>query len=102
MAEGKTFSLPRIELRKILIAYGVSERDISTIVSQIERAHMHMNVISFASLLEKAGLSNYKVTNIFRRIGMKDMDIRRVMDMIDSYRINAETGRLYDVTLDMG
>jgi len=102
MVEGRTFVMSRIELRRVLVASGVKEREIAAIVSQIEKSHMHINVISFAALLEKAGLNNERVTNIFRRLGMGDIDIRNVMDMIDSYKINAETGRLYDVTLDTG
>lgn len=102
MAEGRTFMLSRVELRRMLVASGVTERDIAAIVSQIEKAHMHVNVISFAALLEKSGMNNERITNIFRRLGMGDIEIRKVMDMIDSYKINAETGRLYDVTLDTG
>ncbi len=102
MGEGKTFTLLRVEMRRVLIASGLGERDISSILAQMEKAHRHMNIIAFASLLEKAGLGKEKISNVFRRFGMDDIAIHKVIDMIDSYKINAETGRLYEVRLDTG
>lgn len=101
MVEGKTFTLLRVELRRILVASGLPEKEISGILSQLEKSHRHMSIIAFAALLEKAGLNNEHISNIFRRFGMDDITIHEVIDMIDSYKINAETGRLYEVRLDV-
>lgn len=99
MAED-TFTITRIELRRILVAFQVSEKDIATIVAAMEKTHKHVNVISFAASLEKAGLSKDKIENIFRRIGMNDVSIHDTMNMIDEQRISAETGRVYEISLE--
>ncbi len=102
MAEGKTFTLLRVEMRRMLVAAGLNEHDIGAILAQIEKSHRHMSIVAFAALLEKSGLNKEKISNVFRRFGMDDIAIHEVMDIIDSYKINAETGRLYEVRLDTG
>ncbi len=99
MAE-ETFTISRIELRRVLVLFGVTEKDIASILSSMEKSHRHVNVITFAAVLEKAGLSKEKVENIFRRIGMNDITIHDTMNMIDEQRISAETGRVYAIDLE--
>ncbi|MDE1856608.1 MAG: hypothetical protein KGH98_00825 [Candidatus Micrarchaeota archaeon] len=96
-----TYTISRIELRRLLTAFGVSEKSISAVLGNMEKVHRHMNVISFAAMLEKGGLRRDKLSNVFRRLGMDDVTIASVINMLDEQRIVAETGRLYKATVEM-
>ncbi len=65
----------------------------------MEKAHRHVNVITFAGLLEKADLDRDKISNVLRRLGVDDLTIRNILS-IDEQKIIAETGRLFNATVD--
>ena len=100
MANPSTFTISRVELRRVLVAYGVSEKNITALFSNMEKAHRHINVIQFTALLEKAGLTRDKITNVYRRLNMNDILISEVLNMVDESKITAETGRLYSASID--
>lgn len=100
MARQDTFIISRIELRQVLIALGVREKDIGSLLSAMDKTHRHTNIIVFANLLEKLGIDRDKMSNVFRRMGMDDVTISNAFRMVDESKISAETGRLYDVAID--
>ncbi len=97
----ETFTISRPELRRMLTAFGVTEKNMAALFSSMEKAHRHINIIAFVSMLEKAGLDRDEASNLFRRLNMGDITIKRAFDLVDEERINSETGRLYDVTVDV-
>lgn len=97
-----TYTISRIEVRRILLALKASEKSIEGIISSMEKSHRHINVISFISLLEKAGLERDDIVNVLRRLGMDDVMISNVMGMVDEKRITSEIGRVYDADLSFG
>ncbi|MCL5430053.1 MAG: hypothetical protein M1504_01080 [Candidatus Marsarchaeota archaeon] len=102
MAKLETYTITRQDLRRILIAFGMSEKNIEPILASMEKAHRHINVVVFASLLERSGLERDKIMNVLRRFGMDDVSIRLVLDIADEQKILSETGRLFDVSVDYG
>ncbi|MGC8478601.1 MAG: hypothetical protein ACP5NE_01585 [Candidatus Micrarchaeia archaeon] len=96
-----TFSISRIELRRILLAMKVNEKNIENIISNMEKTHRHVNVVTFVSLLEKAGLERDEIANMLRRLGMDDVNISLVLNMLDEQRISAEIGRIFDADISM-
>ena len=102
MPNPSTLTISRIELKKILATYGVTERSIDEMFSSMERLHRHVNVIQFIGLLEKIGLARNHIVNVFRRMNMNDVLIGEVLNMADESKINAETGRLYKATVEFG
>ncbi len=100
MPQLETVVVNRQELRKVLITFGVSEKALQSILSSIEKAHRHVNVIVFSSLLEKAGLDVDKRTNVFRRLGLDDITIRNIINVADEQKLLAETGRVFSATID--
>jgi hypothetical protein len=96
----RTFTVTRAFLRRVLVNSGLNENSIALIVSQMEKGHRHMNVISLGTLLEKGGLDKDRISKLFRRLGMDDITIHDVISMMDEERINAEAGKVYDITLD--
>ncbi|MEM3227550.1 MAG: hypothetical protein QXR58_00625 [Candidatus Micrarchaeaceae archaeon] len=96
-----TFSISRIELRRMLLALKVSEKNIEGLISNMERSHKHINIITFVSLLEKAGLDREKIINTLRRLGLDDVNIGQVMNMVDEQRILAELGRVYEADVSL-
>jgi SOS response regulatory protein OraA/RecX len=95
----ETFTISRQELRRILVAFNVSEKNIEQLFSSMEKAHRHINAIVFSSLLEKASLDKDKIGNVLRRLGLDDIAIRKVLEASDEQKIVAETGRLFEATL---
>lgn len=97
-----TYTISRMSVRRILLALKVSEKSIEGVISSMEKSHRHINIISFISLLEKAGLERDDIINVMRRIGMDDVMINNVMNMVDEKRITSEIGRVYEADILFG
>ncbi len=102
MANPSTFTVSRLELRRILAAYGLSENRINEVFGNLEKEHRHINIVQLVNLLEKEGMSRDRITNIFRRLNMNDILISEVLNMADESKISAEIGRLYSATIEFG
>jgi hypothetical protein len=102
MPRSNTFTITRNELRHVLVAFGMSDKNAQSIFSAIDKSRKHINVITLASLLEKTGMSRTVMGNVFRRIGMDDIMINMVFNMVDEEKISAETGRLYNAEIEFG
>ena len=100
MSSSNTLTISRIELKRILTAYGINDKRINELISSMEREHRHINVIQFVVLLEKAGLQRDKVVGVFRRMNMNDVEIEEALNMADESKISAEVGRLYNAAID--
>ncbi len=96
---GVTFTVSRIELKKILTVMGVSEMNIDSIISQLNKMHRHVNAVVFAGMLQKTGLKTDDVTNILRRIGIDDVSITNIFDAIDEERIKSAYGKMAELRL---
>lgn len=97
-----TLVISRMDLRKMLLAYGLSDKRVNEIISGVEKEHRHINIVQFIVMLEKAGMQRDKIANVFRRLNMDDVQINEVLDMADESKISAETGRLYNAVIDGG
>lgn len=100
MANVSSFALGRMEIRHILISFNVSEKNIENLLSNLEKAHRHINVVTFIAMLDRVGLDRDKVTEVLRRFGIDDVTISRSMEAVDENRIMSETGRIYNVTIE--
>lgn len=100
MDDNNTFSINRLDLRRVLLNLGLSEKNIASLFSMMEKSHRHINAITLASTFEKMGITRDRIKNVFRRFGMSDTRIHRIMNQIDEQRIINETGKLYEATLD--
>jgi mevalonate kinase len=98
----ESFQISRVEMRRVMASFRVSERNIDYIISVMERAHRHMNVITFASMLENIGLSSSELKELLRRFGIEDIDINRIIEMVDEHKIMAESRKLFDVQVIFG
>lgn len=99
MADKGSFAINRLTMRRMFLGMGISERNISTIISTMEKSHRHINAITLASMLEKMGADRDRIRNVFRRLGMSDVNIHRIMEQIDEQRIINEVGRVFNVEL---
>ncbi|MGB9732458.1 MAG: hypothetical protein ACP5P2_00105 [Candidatus Micrarchaeia archaeon] len=97
---GETFTINRIQLRKDLTLLGVSEININALEAELEKKHRHVNAVTFAELLQKAGLKQGEIINLFRRIGVSDVKSIEIMNALDEEKINEAYGRV--VELDIG
>ncbi len=102
MASKDTFSISRTELRRVLTAYKVSEASVQKLLGEMEKAHRHINVVAFVGLLEKFSVQRPSIANILRRLGMNDVMINEVLNMADEQKTIAESGRIYDATVEFG
>jgi hypothetical protein len=100
MAEKNSFSITKVELRKLLINYGISENTIARFFGDLEKSHRHINAIAFISLMEKSGVSNSDIINVLRRLGMDDVVISRLMNDEDESKLSVEPGRIFEATID--
>ncbi|MCL5007870.1 MAG: hypothetical protein M1562_01310 [Candidatus Marsarchaeota archaeon] len=98
---GNSYSVQRKELKRLLVAYRVSEPDIARLFSDAEKKHNHINVISFYAELQRLNISRDKIIQILRRFGMDDLAISKVMDMADAEKLLSESGHLYRAKLIM-
>lgn len=100
MPKSNSFVITRSELRHVLVAFGVSDKNAQTLFLAIDKSHKHINVITLASLLEKMGMTRKVMSNVLRRIGMDDITINSIFNMVDEQKISAETGRLYNAEIE--
>ena len=100
MAKIETLTISRNELRKVLVSMGMSDKNVISLFGVLDKAHKHANAISFVTMLERMGMDRVKSTRILRRIGLEDITIENVMNMVDESKINAEIGRTYEATVD--
>jgi hypothetical protein len=96
MAGKDTFLISRVELRHLMASFRISEKNIENIVSTMEKAHRHINVITLVSMLQNVGMSGDGIKELLRRVGMDDITISKIMEVVDEHRIIAESGRLFD------
>ncbi|MDE1824808.1 MAG: hypothetical protein KGH61_02200 [Candidatus Micrarchaeota archaeon] len=89
-----TFALNRIDLKKMLTMLKVSEKGIDQLEASLNRMHRHVNAVAFAGMLEKLGLRQEDITNIFRRMGIDDVSITEVFNALDEERINETFGKV--------
>ncbi|MDE1873661.1 MAG: hypothetical protein KGI04_00890 [Candidatus Micrarchaeota archaeon] len=95
-----TFTISRIELKRMLTTLGVSERSIDGLVAELNKMHRHANAVAFAGMLQKAGLKEGDVANVLRRIGIDDISITSVFDTLEEERIRSAYGRVVDIVLE--
>ncbi len=98
---GISYSISKKEIKKMLVAYGVKEPQIESIIAEVEKKHMHINVIAFVLLLEKTSLSRNKIIQIMRRLGMDDIRLSRVLDMVDEEKMLAQAGHIYRAKVEV-
>ena len=100
MANKTTFIVSRVELRHMLLAFRVSEKNIQSALSLMEKSHRHVNIISFISMLGGYGLGKEQITQLLRRMGLDDIKIGEAIEMADEHKILSEAGKLFYATLD--
>ncbi|MCL4387558.1 hypothetical protein M1567_00170 [Candidatus Marsarchaeota archaeon] len=97
-----TFTISRQELRRILTIYKVDESSMAKLFSDMEKAHRHVNAIAFAGMLEKINLKRDAIVNVLRRLGMDDVTINSTIDSMDEQKLLAESGRIFEATINFG
>ncbi len=95
-----TFTISRQELRRILTIYKVDESGMVKLFSDMEKAHRHINAIAFAGMLEKINLKRDAIVNVLRRLGMDDVTINSTIDGMDEQKLLAESGRIFEATIN--
>lgn len=97
---GVTFTVSRMELKRTLTALGVNERSIDDMLAEMNKQHRHVNVVAFAGMLQKAGLSPDEAANVLRRIGVDDVSITSIFDTLDEERIKGAYGKVVDLVVE--
>ncbi len=67
--------------------------------SDMEKAHRHVNAITFAGMLEKINLKRDAIINVLRRLGMDDVTIKETINGMDEQKLLAESGRIFEATV---
>ena len=97
---GATFTVSRIELKRMLTSMGVSEKSIDELVANLNKMHRHANAVTFAGMLQKYALKSDDISNVLRRIGVDDITISNVLNTLDEERIKSTYGRIVDIVLE--
>ena len=97
---GATFTVSRIELKRTLTTLGVSEKKIDELIADLNKAHRHANAVSFAGMLEKAGLKADDAANVLRRIGVDDITINSIFNVLEEDRIKSAYGKVVDLIIE--
>ncbi len=98
MAE--TFAINKIEFKRILSSFKVSDKNIDSILAQLDRMHKHVNVIMFTGMLQNAGLSHNDIINVLRRAGIDDVTISNIFDVLEEERVRNTFGRMIELSVD--
>ncbi len=96
-----SFAISRSELRKVLVSVGMADRNIMALFGMLDKAHKHVNAVAFVTMMQRMGIEYDKSIIVLRRMGLDDVTISNVMEMVDESKIDAEIGRIYNATVDM-
>ncbi len=97
---GATFTITKIEFKKLLSGFKISEKNIDMLITQMDKSYKHMNALAFAEQLQKLGLKQNEISNVFRRLGIDDITISNLFDILEEDRIRSTFGRLVDLNLE--
>ena len=97
---GNTFIINRLDLKKMLTNLKVSEKSMQEFESTLNKMHRHVNAVAFAGMLQKLGLRQADITNIFRRIGIEDININNILNSLDEEKISAAFGKVVVLNVD--
>lgn len=97
---GVTFTISRIELKRTLTVLGVSEKSIDEFLANLNKTHRHANAVAFAGMLQKLGLRTDDISNVLRRIGVDDITITNIFNMLDEERIKNAYGRVVEISFE--
>ena len=96
----QTFTMNKVELKKILSSFNVSDKNANELLATIDKTYRHINAVAFAESLFRLGLKQEEITNILRRAGIGDVTISGIFDMIETERIRSAFGRLVELSVD--
>ena len=99
MILGVTYTINRLDLKKLLLVRGISEGSIEEIIAQFNKAHRHESAVAFVDTLQKLGLDSTEISNVLRRIGVDDVSIASVFDSLDEEKIKNSYGRLVELQI---
>ncbi len=97
---GNTFIINRIELKRVLTVFGISERNIDALLSELNKMHKHANAVIFAGMRQKLGMKSDDIANVLRRIGVDDITIANIFNTIDEERIKNTYGRIVELFME--
>jgi len=97
---GATFTVNRIELKRMLTVLSASERSIEDLLSDLDKMHRHVNIVVFVGMLEKIGLRSEEVSNLLRRVGIDDITVSKIFGVLDEDRIKSAYGRVVEISLE--
>ncbi len=94
-----TIIINRLDLRKMLVLLKVSEKSIDELEARVNKQRRHINAVVLAGMLQKLGLKQDDIKNIFLRIGISDISINNILNAVDEQKITASFGRIVNLTL---
>ncbi len=95
-----TYVVNRIKLERILSAFRVSSKNIDEMLGQVDKTHRHINALAFVSMLHRYGVKPADTANILRRIGLDDVTITDIFNMLDEQIIGETYGRVVELSVD--
>ncbi|MEM3255284.1 MAG: hypothetical protein QXG73_01120 [Candidatus Micrarchaeaceae archaeon] len=96
---GATFVISRLDLRHILVTFGVSEKKIDEFESALSKSHRHVNAVTLSNMLLSMGLRQDEIKNILRRIGIDDITTTNILNALDEDKISSTYGRVIELTI---
>ncbi len=96
---GETFAINRIELKKMLTVLGISDKSINSMESTLNKSHRHVNAIAFSGMLQRMGLRQEDIKNVLRKIGIDDVTITDILNMLDEDKINETFGKVVELSV---
>ncbi len=96
---GATFTVSKIEFKRMLSAFRVNDKNVDLLLNQIDKSYRHINAVALAEQLQKFGLKPNDIANIFRRVGIDDITISNIFDIVEQEKIKSTFGRLIELSV---
>jgi len=96
----QTVSVEREELRRRLRMYGLNESQIEEVSSLFDKKNKHMDIVSFAILMQRYGLARNKITSLLKDLGVSDPTIINIFIKAD-FKVHSMTNKdIIDIILE--
>lgn len=95
----KTIPFEKIELRKKLKQFGLSETHVEEMFNLFDRRSRHMDAITFVISLEKFGINRSQIADFLKDIGIDDITLTNLLSRADYKKAGIDDKKMQEVVL---
>ncbi len=95
----KSFKIDKNEMKQKLRDFGLDDSHIEEICDLFDKNNKHLDVIKFAILLERYGITRINIVSFFKDAGIDDSSVINIFSKADFVKLGMENREVTQVVL---